>query len=646
MTMIQDMGLNKQKVEQFLKKGITTTEQLAAFFPRKYLDMRVGHAVKDVEIGENTSIDGCCICKDSSGMYPKVTLRDANLDEIDIIWFGNSLYYYDQFIVGNKYRVYGKLGVNWGVYQIKNPSLFFEIGKGETKLYPVYSKIKGMSDQYLQGAIEKAIAVEEAHRIPTKKDIAASQLGLASYFDAVKMLHNPKDERAYKRGKTRMAFEVIYDFYVDLRGKRRAIGLNPSIKIGKTEQTLDLIRALPFTLTEGQQKVVDHIINEAIKQQRIDMLITGDVGCGKTMVALIAAILMWENGFQTAIMAPTLILAKQHYEEMVSRIPAGWETSPRFALLTSETKKRERTKILKGLESGEIDILIGTSSVISDELDFSSLGMTIIDEEHKFGAEQKAVMEKKCQSGLHHIAMTATPIPRSIARTVYGNDFGVMAIETLPKGRKPVITEQSSDKKAMFERLADEVKAGHQAYIVCPFVSDSESERFQDVDSVESTQEKIEQQFSRAHPQIRIDSINGRMKQSAILSKTKKFANGEIDILISTTIVEVGVNVPNATAIMIMSADRFGLAALHQLRGRVGRAGDQGYCFLMTKNFSEKLSIMCQTTNGFRIAEEDLKLRGPGDLTGEAQTGYSEAIDLILKRPKMAERVREIVWGK
>lgn len=646
MTLIEEMNLSDQKVQQFYKKGLTTTEQLAGFFPRKYLDMRFSHTLKDVDVGTNAAIDGCCIDKDSTGMYPKVTLQDSNYDEIDIIWFGNSFYYYDQFEVGNTYRVYGKLGINWGAYQMSNPQLFFEVGKEDAKLYPVYSKIKGMSDQYLKGAIKKAIAIEEAHRIPTQKDIVANQLGLAGYFDAVKKLHQPNNEKDFKCGKTRMAFEVIYDFYSDMKGKRRVVGLNPDLKVSKTDQTQVLIHSLPFSLTEGQQKVVDYIINKAIAGERIDTLITGDVGCGKTIVALIAAVLMWENGFQAAIMAPTLVLAKQHYEEMLSRIPADWENPPRFALLTGETKKRERTKILKGLESGEINILIGTSSVISDELDFAALGMTIIDEEHKFGTEQKATLEKKYQSGLHHIAMTATPIPRSIARTVYGDDFGIMAIETLPKGRKPIITEQSSDKIAMFERLADEVKAGHQAYVVCPFVSDSESERFQDVDSVESTQEEIEQYYSRTHPQIRIDSINGRMRQSAILGKIKKFASGEIDILISTTIVEVGVNVPNATAIMVMSADRFGLAALHQLRGRVGRAGDQGYCFLMTKKFSEKLSIMCQTTNGFRIAEEDLKLRGPGDLTGEAQTGYSEAIDLILRRPKLANKIREIVWGK
>jgi len=616
------------------------------FFPRKYLDMRAGHTLKNVEVDTNVSVDGCCISKDNTGMYPTVTLRDANYDEVDIVWFGNSEYYFNQFLVRNTYRVYGKLSTYWGVYKINNPAMFFEIGTGAEKLYPVYSKIKGMSDQYLQSTISKAIAIEEAHRIPTRKDVVANQLKLMGYFDAVKVLHNLKGEKDYKNAKTRMAYEVIYDFYAGMKGKRQVVGLNPSLRVCKTEQTKKLIASLPFILTEGQQKVVDYITGEAVAGRRIDTLITGDVGCGKTMVALIAAMLMWENGFQAAIMAPTLVLAKQHYEEMISRIPADWENPPKFALLTSETKKKERTKILKELETGEIDILIGTSSVISEELKFAKLGMTIIDEEHKFGAEQKAMLERKYRGGLHHIAMTATPIPRSLARTIFGNDFEVMSIETLPKGRKPVITEQSSDNAAMFERLADEVKAGHQAYVICPFVSDSDSERFQDVDSVESTIKEIEKQFSRTYPQIRIDSINGRMKQTSILNKIKKFANGEIDILVSTTIVEVGVNVPNATAIMVMSADRFGLAALHQLRGCVGRAGDQGYCFLMSKNYSEKLDILCHCTNGFRIAEEDMKLRGPGNLTGEAQTGYSEAIDLILRRLKLAEKVREAVFAE
>jgi ATP-dependent DNA helicase RecG len=638
---IHSLGLTAKKEEQFRKKGITTTKELAAFFPRRYLDMRQGKLLHTVTDGEVCAVDGIVVYASAAGMYPIVHLQDAHYDTLEIIWFGNTDYYFKQFEIGKHYRVAGKVSFRRGEYRMANPSLFFELGKGKEKLYPVYPKITGMSDAYLQSSIKKAIATEEAHYIPDKKDVFAAELGLVDYFSAVKLLHDPKNEAGYKAAKKRMAFQILYDFYLEIKKKRADIPIHPKLKISSKIETESFIKSLPFPLTEGQQQAVDAIISDAMQMHRIDTLITGDVGCGKTMVAMIAAMLLWENGFQTAVMAPTLVLAKQHFEEFTSRIPEGWEKKPEIALLTSETKKRERTQILKGLAAGQIDILIGTSSVLSDELEFQNLGLTIVDEEHKFGTEQKAVLEKKKQSGLHHIAMTATPIPRSLARTIYGEDFGILSITTMPKGRKPVITKQSQDKAAIYEQLAEQVKLGRQAYIVCPFISDSDSERFMDVDSVESVEEEIRSRFKRTHPQIRIASINGRMKQSAVLQQISAFAKGEIDILISTTIVEVGVNVPNATAMMIMSAERFGLAALHQLRGRVGRAQEQGYCYLMSDKHSEKLEILCRHTNGFLIAEEDMRLRGPGNLAGEAQTGYSEAIEMIIRRPKLAQQIRQ-----
>lgn len=636
------LHIPEEKEKQFASRNITTTEDLMLFFPRRYLDMRRGKHLKDVHDGDICAVDGTVEVKDTRGYYPIVLLRDSEGDTLEIIWFGNSTYYFNQFEVGKQYRVAGRISYKRSLYSMGNPTMFFEIGRQPGEICPIYPKIKGMSESYLKNCIAKAINIEESHFVPDRKSVVAADLGLMEYYEAVRTIHAPKDENAYKAARKRIAYEILYDFYMGMKSRRKTAAIREDLKVTSSGKTEAFIQSLPFSLTDGQKEAVHYVMQEAKQNRRIDTLITGDVGCGKTIVALISAMLMWENGFQSIIMAPTLVLAKQHYEEMSGRTNA--EEGPVFALLTSETKKRERAKILKDLESGAIDILIGTSSVLSDELKFKNLGLTIVDEEHKFGTEQKEILEKKQQSGIHHIAMTATPIPRSLARTIYGNSFHVLTIETMPKGRKPIITKQSTDRAGIFENLAKEVMNGHQAYVICPFIQDSDSERFQDVDSVESVTEELTLYYRRKYPSIRVDSINGKMRQSAVLKKISEFEQHNIDILVSTTIVEVGVNVPNATAILVMSADRFGLAALHQLRGRVGRGSDQAYCYLSSAQYSEKLEILCHTTNGFVVAERDMQMRGPGNLTGEEQTGYSEAVETIIKRPNLARMVRERVF--
>lgn len=641
---ISMLHIPEAKEKQLTAKKLETTEDLMMFFPRRYLDLRKGQLLQDVHDGDVCAIDGTVEIKNTNGYYPMVLLRDSMGDTIEIVWFGNSTYYFDKFEIGKKYRVAGRISFKRSVYNMSNPIVFFELdGKTNGCIYPIYSKIKGMSESYLKNCILRAISIEESHSVPNHKSVIAADMGLMEYYSAIRTIHAPATEAEYSAAKKRMAYEILYDFYDGMRSKRAKIPIKENLTVTNSSKTEAFIHGLPFDLTPGQKDAVSYVMTEAKNMHRIDTLITGDVGCGKTIVALIAAMLLWENGFQSIIMAPTLVLAKQHFEEMSGR--TTMEGGPTFALLTSETKKRERSKILKGLANGSIDILIGTSSVLSDELEFKNLGLTIVDEEHKFGTEQKEILEKKQQSGIHYIAMTATPIPRSLARTIYGESFQVLTIDTLPKGRKPVITRQSTDRAEMFERLAQEVKNGHQAYVICPFIQDSDSERFQDVDSVESVTEEIVGYYKRKYPSIRVDSINGRMKQSAVLKKIGEFERHEFDILVSTTIVEVGVNIPNATAILIMSADRFGLAALHQLRGRVGRGKDQAYCYLSCAEYSEKLEILCNTSNGFKIAEYDLQARGPGNLTGEEQTGYSKAIETVIKRPNLAKAVRNRIFN-
>lgn len=286
--------------------------------------------------------------------------------------------------------------------------------------------------------------------------------------------------------------------------------------------------------------------------------------------------------------------------------------------------------------------MIGTHSVLSPDIEPHNLGMTIIDEEHKFGVKQKAILTEFDKAGVHHLSMTATPIPRSIAMTLYGRSMAVLPIRTMPKGRKPIITEQCAKYETAFQKISEEIKNGHQAYIICPFIEDSESDKFQNVVSVAAAQKMAEDYFGNS---AKIGIISGNMKQEEIINTVSAFQAKQFDILISTTIVEVGVNVPNATVIAIMSAERFGLAGLHQLRGRVGRGSDQSYCLLCSAAESQRLDIMCSTCDGFEIAEKDLLLRGPGDLNGEDQSGASKVIEVIIKHPKLTEVIREKIFG-
>lgn len=403
----------------------------------------------------------------------------------------------------------------------------------------------------------------------------------------------------------------------------------------KRAEADQFIQSLPFELTVDQKAAVESVYTGMNQEQPLNALISGDVGCGKTAVALISALIARENGGQVIIMAPTLVLAKQHYDEMTKL--AGPEG---FALLTSDTKARDRKKILAGLEDGSVSILIGTHAVLSDKLAFQNLALTIVDEEHRFGAAHKALLDSFDKAGAHHLSMTATPIPRSYASSIYGGCLDIITIQTMPKGRKPVITSVEHDRQAVYQKLLDEVRAGHQAYVVCPFIEDSESERVKDVLSVAAATKELQDFLAKEAPMYRAESISGDMKQKDILATIDQFARNEIQILVSTTIVEVGVNVPNATAITVMNADRFGLAALHQLRGRVGRKGDQGYCYLVSAVDNEKLAAMTMYASGFKIAEIDLGLRGPGDVLGLEQTGDSKIIDLILHYPKTATAVR------
>lgn len=637
------LQINKTKLPQFNSKGIETIEDLAHFFPRKYIDFRKITSVLNAKIGEQCAMEGVVkefVC--GGGRYSAIIEEEQSLPngfhpQFTVVWFGTD-YHINQLQIGKKYVFCGKVSEYMGQIQIVSPLAYGARDK-VCKIQPFYSKIKGMSNEYLLKQIDASLSFLHANDKSSEKALFAAELNLLPLHLSLAQLHHPTDDALFRKARTRINFETIYDFYDDLKNKDLYLIGNQVKPVDKSTKVREVIEGLPFDLTDDQENAISAIITEITAGRRLHTLVSGDVGCGKTMIAILSSIFMWENGLQTIVMAPTLVLARQHLMEFEKICaPLGIHV----ALLSSETKKAERKKILARFKNGEISILIGTHSVLSSEIEASNLGMTIIDEEHKFGVRQKAILTEFNKAGVHHLSMTATPIPRSIAMTLYGRSLAVISIKTMPKGRKPITTRQCRKHEDAFEKIAEEIKNGHQAYIICPFIEDSESEKFQNVISVSAAKEMTEEYFGAS---ARIGVISGDMKQTDILNTVADFEAKRFDILISTTIVEVGVNIPNATVIAIMSANRFGLAGLHQLRGRVGRGSDQSYCLLCSAVNSERLDIMCSTSDGFEIAEKDLILRGPGDLNGEDQSGASKVIEVIIKYPKLTKLIREKIFG-
>lgn len=624
--------VSPQKANQFATKGITCAEDLVLFFPRKYQDFRTKKKIADLRDGDICRVDGV-ITQVYDNDRISIILDDGS-GLLQVTWF-SGCYFRSGLERGSLWTFCGKVSLFNGRPQMVHPYLA-EIGEDKLGfIRPIYSKIKGMSDQYLQSKINAGLSAVAGSVGWSERDALAKSSGLMERVAAYREMHRPTSGDAWKKARHRIAYDQIYDFYDTLYTRQQAKALTRPRPMPKRAEADQFIQSLPFELTVDQKAAVESVYTGMNQEQPLNALISGDVGCGKTAVALISALIARENGGQVIIMAPTLVLAKQHYDEMTKL--AGPEG---FALLTSDTKARDRKKILAGLEDGFVSILIGTHAVLSDKLAFQNLALTIVDEEHRFGAAHKALLDSFDKAGAHHLSMTATPIPRSYASSIYGGCLDIITIQTMPKGRKPVITSVEHDRQAVYQKLLDEVRAGHQAYVVCPFIEDSESERVKDVLSVAAATKELQDFLAKEAPMYRAESISGDMKQKDILATIDQFARNEIQILVSTTIVEVGVNVPNATAITVMNADRFGLAALHQLRGRVGRKGDQGYCYLVSAVDNEKLAAMTMYASGFKIAEIDLGLRGPGDVLGLEQTGDSKIIDLILHYPKTATAVR------
>ena len=633
------LGIPQNKIKQLENVDILCVQDILTTFPRKYYDFRnpiTNFKEIDFEKNEPIAIIGTVInvVKKEKVIYAKVI--DEHNNFLTVYWF-NQAYVGNMIQTGTKYIFCGKAKENIDFNQKQFfPTDFSPNINSLKRIIPVYKKIKGMSDSYFKKLIEQSLIIA-----PTGDfldDNVINQFNLLDEYSAFKKIHTPTTPEDIESAKYRFLFDDLFVFNFKLKNEERLQPKTSEYVVNSCKSWTPLLKKIPFELTVDQKDVLKKMFIGMKNGMRLNALVQGDVGSGKTIVAVFLAFLAEENNFQTAVIAPTEVLAKQHYAEFLKYTPE--EDHKKIVFLAGSLKAKEKKEALERIKSGTAQIVIGTHAIIQPSVEYKDLGLVIVDEQHRFGVAQREYLLKR-EKVPHLVNMSATPIPRTMAMASYGNNIQVFTIFSKPNGRKPVITEHIRTDRECNEAILREVRAGRQVYIICPLIEDSESEKMADIDSVESTEVKLKNAFKN-YPEVKIDSINGDMKQAMIDKKIEAFFNKESNVLISTTIVEVGVNVPNATLIVIKNSERFGLAQLHQLRGRVGRSSIQSYCLLQTSKDDIKANIMCATTDGFKIAKEDLKLRGTGDFIGTKQSGVNKYVLLMLSNEELYQKINKL----
>ena len=569
---------------------------------------------------------------------------------VDLVWFQGVKYLQGRYKAREEYIVFGKPTVFNGRINIAHPDvdLSTELTLSTMGLQPYYNtteKMKrgGLNSHAIEKLMKNAFALLKEPISETLTDKVINEHHLMPLDEAIRNIHFPKNPELLRKAQYRLKFEEL--FYVQLNILRYSKDRQRKFRGLCFEKVGDYFHQfyeqnLPFQLTGAQKRVIKEIRKDMGSGKQMNRLLQGDVGSGKTLVALMSMLIALDNGYQACLMAPTEILAAQHYETIV-RLLFGMNL--RVELLTGSIKGRKRIEILNGLLTGDVDILIGTHAILEDTVNFASLGMVIIDEQHRFGVAQRAKLWSKNVYAPHVLVMTATPIPRTLAMTLYG-DLDVSVIDELPPGRKPVQTIHQFDNRrpSLYAGIRKQIAEGRQAYIVYPLIKESEKI---DLKNLEEGYNQICAEF----PDCKVSKVHGQMKPAEKEAEMQRFINAETQIMVATTVIEVGVNVPNASVMVIENAERFGLSQLHQLRGRVGRGADQSYCILvsnykLSEDTRKRLEIMVQTNDGFEIAEADLKLRGPGDLEGTQQSGVAFDLKIadIAKDGQLLQYVREI----
>lgn len=624
------------------KRKMETVEDVCQLFPSKYYDFSFINPLNTGRLDKNYAF----VCKlvsyelkkQSSLYIVRCTLQDIyTQNELCVSWFGTTEMYNvlkkdyhpgDTCFIGGKLKASNKKNL----FFMSNPIIFKKYdGESDCHIYTAYEKIRGISESNFERIINDCL---EHATIPDKVPRGLlHKYNLMPKDEAIREMHKPSSVEQIKRAKYRLNIDHLLYFALQLEEKNRNLPAGSAYGIHSLAITTKIIENLPFQLTEDQKSAYEELVNRIRSGKRLNALIQGDVGCGKTILAFLLMFVMADNGFQSVLLAPTQVLASQHYNELKEMAaPYGLEV----VYLTNVLKKKERETILKSIEDGSALMIVGTHSVLSKEVKFHDLGLSITDEEHRFGVLQREEITTKAKAGMHTVTMSATPIPRSLSDVLLSTTE-VFNIQSMPNGRKPIQTAICASQNTIFQFIKKEIEKGHQAYVVCPLIEDKQGV-MEGILSVEQTYTEYANVFGKNAVAV----LNGKMKEDETEKVIQSFKNGEIKILVSTTVVEVGVNVPNATVIVINNAERFGLASLHQLRGRVGRGNSPGYCILNSVHKDNKrLIALCKYKNGFQIAEADYALRGSGNILGTEQSGSNYYVELSMKYPDLFSELQK-----
>lgn len=637
--LLEEAGVAKRTVTTLNKKKVYTVDDLLRCIPRKYLDYREIVPFSDA-VGKDCAIAGYIQSagkKEGNGRPQQIDIdlvEETSGQMVKIYYFGTP-YIWEHIckLIHKEVIVCGKISNGKFGYSITNPYRISDKELFHGTIVPVYSKMKGVSEDMLKKLIKTYI---KDLSDPIEENVI-SRAKLFGYKEALQELHYPTNFERIQQARKRLAFNDLLFFSMQLQEDADKIGHN-GIKIDTVEETVNRLDKLPFQLTEDQAVTLNHIRDNMKSGVRTDALIQGDVGCGKTIVAFLSMSMMAENGYQSAIMAPTEILAHQHYDGFCKSFP---DLASKAVFLSGSMKVKEKKEALSKIVAGEALFVIGTHSVISKNVMFYKLGLVITDEEHRFGTEQRDMLMEKGNEGVHIITMSATPIPRSIAAVMYGENKAIYEIKSMPDGRIPVQTAINNNQQKIFDFAEKQLKENRQIYVVCPLVDEAEEgSSSSGMDSVQDVYERYRLYFETIG--YKTGKLFGKQDNSEKAANIKAFEENKVQILVSTTVVEVGLNVPNASLIIIHNAERFGLATMHQLRGRVGRGGGKSYCILKSdQRDNERLLTMVNTTDGFKIAEEDMKQRGIGDLIGTKQSGKNHNMDLMLSYPNFYKAVKK-----
>ena len=629
-------GVGPQRKKMLSEElGIVTYGDLLEYYPYKHIDRSRLYSIRELT-GDMPFIQvkGRILSFETFKMGARkkrvvAHFTDGSGKVMDLTWFNYADSAIKKYKIGTEYVVFGRPQVFNGRIQVVHPDMD-EADKLELSamgMQPYYNttekmKKAGLNSRSIERLTKTLLDALKTPITETLPPFITEKLHLMSRDEALRKIHYPQHAKELERARVRLKFEEL--FYVQLNILRYASDQRRKYRGYVFSKVGDHFNGfyhnnLPFSLTEAQKRVIREIRKDMGSGRQMNRLLQGDVGSGKTLVALMSMLIALDNGYQACIMAPTEILAEQHLQTIMDFLK-GMDI--RVALLTGIVKGKRRQEILDGLLDGTVQILVGTHAVIEDTVQFARLGMVVVDEQHRFGVAQRAKLWSKSVNPPHVLVMTATPIPRTLAMTLYG-DLDVSVIDELPPGRKPVVTQHVFDRSmpSLYDGIRKQIHLGRQVYIVFPLIEESEKS---DLKNLEDGYEVLRQVF----PEFRLSKVHGKMKPADKEAEMQRFARGETQILVATTVIEVGVNVPNASVMVILEAQRFGLSQLHQLRGRVGRGADQSYCILVTnyklaEDTRKRIDIMCETNDGFRIAEADLKLRGPGDLEGTQQSGMA-----------------------